>query len=443
MKTADPSRTSRIVPVAIALLLALALPGAGCSEGPGSAAGEDHGDPSHDDHDHGDDKDHDDHPDDHDDEKEHADEAVLTAEAVAAAGIRVETATRRVLRPVFTVPSRAALDTDALAHVGVQWSGRVQEVRVRRGDGVTGGQVLLVMECPERGRAQVDFLSALDAMEAAGPPVDLARRLLARAREAHEGSRSLPLSTVEERENALLEAETERAAAKAAATAASNHLLLLGMSGKEIEDLARNRELRTLVEVRSPISGEVLEREVTPGESVGPDRDALMVIGGTEWIWVLAEVPESLVDGVRIGATVTVQRERSGSPPLPGTVRWIEPRIDAGSRTARVRVVLPRKDSGLLPGMFAEVVFPLPGEDPLPVVTVPVEAVQRMAGSAVVFVPVPGEENTFSPRTVRVGPPTGRHVPVLSGLEEGEPFVAAGSFILKAELGKGSAAHEH
>ena len=60
-----------------------------------------------------------------------------------------------------------------------------------------------------------------------------------------------------------------------------------------------------------------------------------------------------------------------------------------------------------------------------------------------VFVPVAGEENTFATRAVKVGRPVGGMVPVESGLKEGEQVVVSGTFILKADLGKAGAAHEH
>ena len=73
---------------------------------------------------------------------------------------------------------------------------------------------------------------------------------------------------------------------------------------------------------------------------------------------------------------------------------------------------------------------------------VPDEAVQTVEGGPAVFVPVEGEENTFARRAVTRGQAGRRRVPVLSGLKEGEQVVVAGTFILKADLGKSGAAHE-
>lgn len=421
----DPAHRS---PAAVVLALALTLVLPGCPAG-GKPGGHDH-EHGADEHGHGEEG----------AEGGHTDEVTLTADAVRTAGIRVETATARVLRPTFAVPARAALDSDATAHIGIQFAGRVRDVRVKRGDRVAKNDVLLLVESPEFGREQIEYLAARDALERSRAPVDLAKRLLDRARQAHEASRSLPLTTVEERERSHLEAESARAAAASAVTAAENRLHVLGMSQAEAEALAASREVRTLVEVRSPIAGEVIAREVTLGESVGPDRDSLVVIAGTTSIWVLAEVPESRLPEVATGSKARVL---TGGAPLDGTIGWIEPQVDPGSRTGRVRIVLPREGSGLLPGMYAEVEFSAAGPDPAPVIAVPSAAVQTVEGGPAVFVPVKGEENTFAKRSVRVGRPVNGLVPIVEGLAAGEEYVAAGSFVLKADLGKSSAAHEH
>jgi len=77
------------------------------------------------------------------------------------------------------------------------------------------------------------------------------------------------------------------------------------------------------------------------------------------------------------------------------------------------------------------------------VLAVPDEAVQSVEGGPAVFVPVEGEPNTFAKRAVKVEPPVGGIVPITSGLKEGESVVVSGSFVLKAELGKGAAGHDH
>ena len=96
---------------------------------------------------------------------------------------------------------------------------------------------------------------------------------------------------------------------------------------------------------------------------------------------------------------------------------------------------------GLVPGMFAkaEIAIAATNEAPAPVLAIPDEAVQTIEGATCVFVPVAGEANTFAMRRIVAGKRVGGFVPVESGLANGEPFVATGSFILKADLGKSTA----
>jgi cobalt-zinc-cadmium efflux system membrane fusion protein len=129
-----------------------------------------------------------------------------------------------------------------------------------------------------------------------------------------------------------------------------------------------------------------------------------------------------------------------------GAVAFVSPLVDPTTRTAQVRIEIPSAALGngtVKPGMFGQVEIVAAGEEPAPRIAVPQESVQTVEGGPAVFVPIANEPNTFQRRSLRVGPVVGGLVPVLSGLVEGEKFVEAGSFILKAELGKGSAAHQH
>jgi membrane fusion protein, heavy metal efflux system len=94
--------------------------------------------------------------------------------------------------------------------------------------------------------------------------------------------------------------------------------------------------------------------------------------------------------------------------------------------------------------MFAQAAIrPAVIDEASTVLAIPEEAIQTVEGGPAVFVPVEGELNTFAKRSVTVGPPVAGMVQVLSGLRDGETLIVAGSFILKAELGKAGAAHEH
>jgi cobalt-zinc-cadmium efflux system membrane fusion protein len=192
-----------------------------------------------------------------------------------------------------------------------------------------------------------------------------------------------------------------------------------------------------------------VQREVTLGELVSPDREYLMVLADATKLWVLADVPETRLTQVHVGAQAWISVGSLGEPGarrIEGVVTYIPPFVDPTTRTAQVRIEVPVTGPTLRPGMFAQAEIAAADPDAAtapPVVAVPEGAIQTVDGGPAVFVPVEGEPGAFQKRAVAVGPAVAGLVPVHSGLAEGERYVSAGTFILKAELGKGAAAHEH
>lgn len=437
---AEPLRRTRRV--SLPLFLALAAL-AGCDKShkddhtPASGA-------QHDDHDEGDGHDHG-----SAEADEHVDEVTLTSDAVARYGITTASAQLWVLRPTITVPARVGFNTEAMAHVGSPLRGRIAQVNVRLGDAVTKGQELAVIESPELGEAQAEFLQRRVAVETAGPAVDLSRVAWERARGLYEKSQGISLTEVQRREAEHKVSLAALTAAQSARTASANRLQLLGMSTEAIDVLASSGNVDPRYAIRAAIDGVVVQREVTLGELVGPDREYLMVLADATKFWVLADVPEAKLLRIHAGAkawiSVGIVGEARASK-LEGSVAFITPFVDPTTRTAQVRIEVSAQDIGLRPGMFAqtEIVESDPDQaTPAPVIAVPEEALQSVEGGPALFVPVEGEPNTFAKRSVTIGRAVGGLVPVLTGLVEGETFVNAGTFILKADLGKGAAAHEH
>lgn len=383
------------------------------------------------------------------DDSTHADEVTLTAEAIDRYGVRVQAAQLGVLKPTITAPARVAFNTEAMAHVGSPLRGRAVDIRVRLGDMVKRGDTLLLVESPELGEAQADYFQKRITAQTAVPSVDLAMVAWERAKGLYEQSQGISLTEVQKREAEYRSAVAAQRAAEAAVVGYENRLHLLGMTQAAVEELAKTGEIAPRYTLHAPIDGQVVEREVTLGELVSPDREALLVLADATTLWVLADVPEARLHEVAAGAPAQVvigATSRAGQRSFEGRVAFVAPLISAGTRTAQVRIEVPSDSLALKPGMFAQVEIATSDptkKDPAPIVAVPDEAIQTVEGSPAVFVPVKGEPGTFAKRAVTVGPAVGGLVPILSGLIEGEEFVASGTFILKAELGKGSAAHEH
>jgi len=183
------------------------------------------------------------------------------------------------------------------------------------------------------------------------------------------------------------------------------------------------------------IDGVVIEKHLTKGEAIDTEKGAFVVADLSD-VWVDLAVYQKDLDKVARGQAVRVSAGKE-VPPAEGTVSYLTPTVDPPTRTATARVVLPNGDGRWRPGMFVtgRVLAPLDAE-----LVVPLAAVQTFAGSPVVFLEAPGG---FLPRPVRLGTRGESQVAVLSGLAPGERYAASNTFLLKAELGKADAEHDH
>lgn len=381
---------------------------------------------------------------DHGKAEAHADEVKLTEEAVRRYGINLQKASKRPLLPTIIAPARVSFNLEQTSHVSVPVTGRVVDLKVRLGDTVKKGDVLMVVDSPDLGQAQSDYLQQTTALSVARPAVELAQSAYERAQTLLKESQGISLTEVQKRQSELQAAKGALKTAEGAVTAAANKLHLLGMSQQAVDALAQSKEISPKYEVRAPIGGQVVEKEVTLGELVRPDKESLLVLADLSTLWVIADVPQSNLQDVKVGNRARVILGFGAGATPEGKVSYIAPQIDPSTRSAQVRIDMKSEGTGLQGGMFAqaEIDATPSGQQPESVLAVPEEAVQTVEGGPAVFVPVAGEPNTFAKRAVKVGPAVGGWVPVHSGLKEGDDFVAAGSFVLKADLGKSGAEHE-
>jgi cobalt-zinc-cadmium efflux system membrane fusion protein len=373
-------------------------------------------------------------------------EVTLTDQAIASNGIRLERVGKHDVRPMFRVPARIAFNAEGMAQVGSPVKGRIFEWRVKLGDEVGQDDVLVVIESLEMGEAQSDYLVKKSAALASAPQVAIAEGELERARALHEKTQGIALSEVQKREGELATARAVLRAARAAEEAASHKLILLGTTPAAVARLGETGVMDPRVFVRAPITGQVIERDAMLGELVGPDHAALLVLADTRRLSVSADVPESRLRDVVVGAHARVLLGLEQHHWCDGTVAFISPALDAATRSVRVRIDVHDQHPELRPGVFAraEIEAPLPeGATETSVLAVPEAAVHDIDGEPVVFVPVAGRAGTFAKRIVRIGTNVRGMIPVASGLAEGEEFVAAGGFVLKASFTASSAAHDH
>jgi cobalt-zinc-cadmium efflux system membrane fusion protein len=188
-------------------------------------------------------------------------------------------------------------------------------------------------------------------------------------------------------------------------------------------------------EVRAAFDGTVIDKHIAPGEAVGRE-DVAFIVADLSAVWVIVDVYQDALPLVRAGRSVRIVASHGGLE-AEGTVAFVSPIVDQATRTAQARVVLPNADGAWRPGLFVTATV----YDPIDAgIVIPRRAVQTLDGASVVFV-VDGDH--FAPRPVLLGRVGRSRLEVVQGLTAGQRVADGQSFLVKAELGKGEAGHDH
>ncbi len=209
----------------------------------------------------------------------------------------------------------------------------------------------------------------------------------------------------------------------------------------EVVAVIESNESMNSYSIEAPISGWIIERNVSPGEYVSGES-SIYVLADLSTVWVnLAVYPKDagLVRAGQEALLTTIGSEQQ----VAGVIDFVTPMLDVHTRSSTARVVLPNHDNTWRPGTFVHAtVVTEAGEEGL---VVEKEAVQFIGEESVVLV-VEGTDE-FAAVEVVVGDSDEHHVRIVEGLTEGAEYVAAGAFELKAQIVtsslSGHAGHGH
>jgi Cu(I)/Ag(I) efflux system membrane fusion protein/cobalt-zinc-cadmium efflux system membrane fusion protein len=208
---------------------------------------------------------------------------------------------------------------------------------------------------------------------------------------------------------------------------AAERLKLWGVSPREIARLERERTVRRAVEIDSPMSGYIVERNALPNMYVQPDT-RLFTITDLSKVWIYAAVFQDEIGKVRPGDRATVTVDAYPGTNFEGRVDFIEPQIDPMTRTAKVRCEFDNPKVQLLPGMFAHVALDLPmGEHTV----ISDTAVLRTGTHNVAF--IDRGDGYLTPVEIELGSHVGDDFIVLKGLSPGQQVVSSANFLIDSE----------
>jgi membrane fusion protein, heavy metal efflux system len=205
--------------------------------------------------------------------------------------------------------------------------------------------------------------------------------------------------------------------------------------GEVIAKIESNQSL-TVYEMKAAISGTVIERQVALGEYASEQKAAFTIADLTS-VWVDLAISRRDLSRTKIGDVILID-SGDGSSPVEAKLSYISPVSNADTQSVLARAVVANDPIRLRPGLFVTARLVLQAKE-APLV-VKLSALQTVENRTVVFV---RNGNKFELRDVELGDRDAEHVEVLFGLVEGDVYAAKNSFVIKAELAKGSATHEH
>lgn len=284
-------------------------------------------------------------------------------------------------------------------------TGYLQSVHFREGEFVRSGQLLFTIDARQSQAALAQAQAQLARAQAtlANARTELNRSRILAAQEA--ASRE----EVEQRQAAARVAEADVAASRAAIRAQQ---LNVGFT-----------------KVLAPISGQVSERRVDPGNSVTADQTVLTTIVSTNPLHFTFQGSEALLlkyqrqnAGAEAGTPVRIRLQDEAGYVHAGRLDFVDPIVDASAGTVRARAIVPNPTGFLRPGMFGH--MRLAASRPYPALLVPDAAIATDAARRVVY--VVDRAGVVIARPVQLGPLTGNLRVIRSGLTPQERVIING-----------------
>ena len=363
--------------------------------------------------------------DNYEDEAEHND-VHLTDEMIKKLNLEFDKVSMRKIRSFISAPAKVTPVKNLEAFVGSIIDGRVQEIFVSQGDYVKKGQILAKIMNFQIGEIKGEYLKSKAEFEF--------------AKENLQRIKSLFESNISSKKSYLL-AQAEYEKANGEFLAVREKLVSIGITDQDIVKSGENENTNLpILDIKAPISGKIIERDITVGEYIESTRNLFRIIDISK-LWVDADIYEKDISKVKLGQNVDIIVKTYPDKIYNGEIIYIGDVLNSDTKTLTIRTILNNPENILKPYMFSTVrIYYGDGKSQL---TVSTSAVESSNDEKYVF--VVEDANVFEKRIVVCGIESGGLTEIIAGLEEGENVVIKGSFILRSELEKSKlgGGHQH
>ncbi|WP_319244344.1 efflux RND transporter periplasmic adaptor subunit [uncultured Propionivibrio sp.] len=341
----------------------------------------------------------------------------VTVTDLQAKAIKVEPIGSREFSDEREAVGNIDFNQEQTVPVSSPWSGRIVSVNVKAGDSVRKGAVLFTLDSPDLVQASSTLISSAGVLQ-------LASKSLERARQLAE------IRSVSQKD--LEQAISDQQTAEANYKAARDAVRIFGKSEAEMDRLVAERKPNGLLNIFSPINGRVTVRNAAPGMLVQPGGSpAPITVADVSSVWMIANVPESLLPRLQVGARVSVMLSAYPGRRFEGKIVNIGAAADATTHTIPVRSEISDPKHELLPQMLATFVIRTGAPSVMP--AVPQGAVVREGdGTTTVYVTENGLR--FERRVIKPGVSQGGFQQILEGVRVGEKVAAEGALFLSNAL---------
>jgi len=337
----------------------------------------------------------------------------ITDKQLTLNSIEVLTASPAKIKSTLLLQGEIKLNADKSVYIVPRVGGIVEAVNTNAGDKVRKGQVLATISSQLITEMRSDALAAQKR-------VGLARATYLREKQLWEEKISA--------EQDYLQAQHDLQEAEINSQRIQQKLGAIG-AGSAKNGLSR-------YELRSPIDGVVTNKQISLGQVVN-EADKLFEVADLNTVWAEMIIYAKDINTVKVGQKVSIKAAAFDAQAI-GTISYVGALVGEQSRTAMARVVLDNPNQTWLPGLPLNIEL-VANEVEVPL-AISVEGIQTLRDWTVVFGRY-GEY--FEARPLKLGRRDAQYVEVLDGLNAGEQYAAGNSFLIKADIGKAGASHDH
>ena len=354
-------------------------------------------------------------------------------------GVKVATVAQQPVDEIYEAVGTVHAKDSSIVSSKVM--GNIVAMKVREGDTVRAGQVLVEIDSREAKIQTQKSGAGLAETRGALEEVDRSFKAAESQQTAAEANRQLAASTFRryqqlyERQSISSQEFEEARARHEVATAEAEHAgrMLQSLAARRQQalsridqakaDVASSRVYSSFSRITAPISGVVVSRQADVGSMAVPGAPLLTIESGTDYR-LEAAVQESQINKIHLRDQVRVQIDALGQQELAGIVVETVPAADPVSRSylVKISIALPAGNQQIIrSGLYGKARF-ITGQTQA--ITIPQKAVVERGQLTSVY--VVDQSGTARMRLVKTGKTYGDQVEVLSGLREGEQIVVDG-----------------